>query len=265
MIMVDLFLYPLLVGLGVAALCGPLGSFVVWRRMAYFGETLSHSALLGVTMGLLLQVNIDLAVIASSLLLALVLVGVQRRWALATDSLLGILAHSALSLGLVAVSLADIRLDVSAWLFGDLLAVDHRDLYRVLIGGGAVLGLLLAFWRPLVSMTVHAELAEVEGAPVRRLQLLLMLMLAVVIAVAMRTVGALLITSLLIIPAATAERVARSPEQMAVGASLLGMLAVVGGLWASLILDTPAGPSVVVCSAALFVLTWLLAGAGGRR
>ncbi|MCY4471579.1 MAG: zinc ABC transporter permease subunit ZnuB [Kistimonas sp.] len=263
--MIDLLLYPLLVGLGVAAVCGPLGSFVVWRRMAYFGETLSHSALLGVTMGLLFEINPDIAVIISSLLLAVALVCVQRKWSLATDSLLGILAHSSLSLGLVALSLSNVRLDVTAWLFGDLLAVGRYDLYRVLIGGAIILALLCRFWRPLLSMTVHKELAAVEGVAVKRLELLLMLMLAVVIAVAMRTVGALLITSLLIIPAATAERLARSPEQMAVGASLLGMLAIMAGLWASLLLDTPAGPSVVVCSTLLFVLSWLAAGASTRR
>ncbi len=254
--MIELFLLPLLAGLGVAAVAGPLGTFVVWRRMAYFGETLSHSALLGVALGFLLQIDLNLAVAVGCIALALILVWLQQKRVMATDTLLGILAHSSLSLGLVVVSLLGaIRIDMMAYLFGDLLAVGTRDMYWVLGGGSAILGLLYWFWTPLLSITVHEELAEVEGIPVKRMRLLLMLMIALVIAVAMKIVGVLLITSLLIIPAATAQRLARSPEQMAFGASVLGMIAVSGGMAASLTWDTPTGPSVVVCSALLFVLS----------
>ncbi len=260
--MIDSFLiYPLLAGIGVAAIAGPLGTFVIWRRMAYFGETLSHSALLGVALGFLLNIDLNLSVAIGCIAIALLLVWLQQKQLMATDTLLGIFAHSALSLGLVVVSLLDnVRVDMMAYLFGDLLAVGLSDLLWIYGGGVVVLGLLWWFWDQLLAITVHQELAEVEGIKVNRIRLMLMLMVAMVIAVAMKIVGVLLITSLLIIPAATAQRLARSPEQMAIGASIVGMLSVCGGLWGSMMWDTPTGPSVVVCSVILFVFALLTSG-----
>ena len=214
--MADFLLYALLAGLALAIVAGPLGSFVVWRRMAYFGDTLSHAALLGVAMGFLLDVSPTIAVTVGCLLLAVLLVTLQQRQSLASDTLLGILAPSTLSLGLVVLSfMHEVRIDLMAYLFGDLLAISPTDLMWILGGSAAVLALLVALWRPLLAITVHEELAMVEGLPVAALRLALMLLIAVVIAVAMKIVGVLLITSLLIIPAAAAQRHARSPEQMA--------------------------------------------------
>ena len=249
----------LLAGLGVALATGPLGSFVVWRRMAYFGDTLAHAALLGVAVGLLLDVSPTLAVTVGCVLLAVLLVTLQQRQPLAADTLLGILAPSTLSLGLVVLSFnREVRIDLLGYLFGDLLAVGPSDLLWIVAGSALVLACLLALWRQLLAVTVHEELAQVEGLPVAGLRLALVLLIALVIAVAMKIVGVLLITSLLIIPAAAAQRHSRTPEQMAIGASLLGMLAVGGGLSLSWFEDTPAGPSIVVCAASLFLLSLAL-------
>ena len=257
--MADFLFYALLAGLALAIVAGPLGSFVVWRRMAYFGDTLSHAALLGVAMGFLLDVSPTIAVTVGCLLLAVLLVTLQQRQPLASDTLLGILAPSTLSLGLVVLSfMHEVRIDLMAYLFGDLLAISPNDLMWIMGGSAVVLALLVALWRPMLAITVHEELSTVEGLPVAALRMTLMLLIAVVIAVAMKIVGVLLITSLLIIPAAAAQRHARSPEQMALGASLLGMLAVCGGLALSWFKDTPAGPSIVVCAAALFLLSFVL-------
>ena len=257
--MPDFLLNALLAGLALALVAGPLGSFVVWRRMAYFGDTLSHAALLGVALGFLLDLSPTLAVTAGCLLLAVLLVTLQQRQPLASDTLLGILAPTTLSLGLVVLSFMDeVRIDLMAYLFGDLLAVGHEDLLWILGGSALVMALLLPLWRRLLAITVHEELARVEGLPVAALRLALMLLIAVVIAVAMKIVGVLLITSLLIIPAAAAQRHARSPEQMAVGASLVGIVAVCAGLSLSWFKDTPAGPSIVVSAAGLFLLSFVL-------
>ncbi|PIE25142.1 MAG: zinc ABC transporter permease [Neptuniibacter caesariensis] len=256
--MPDFLLYALLGGLGVAAVAGPLGSFVVWRRMAYFGDTLSHSALLGISVGFLLDINLNLAVVFCCVGLALLLVAMQRQRLVATDTLLGIMAHSALSLGLVAVSILEIRVDLMSYLFGDLLAVTTTDLYWIYGGGLLVLLLLKLLWGPLLAITISEELAHVEGVNVAWTRLALMLLIAVVIAIAMKIVGLLLITSLLIIPAAAARRLAQTPEQMAVGSGLAGCLSVAGGLALSWHYDTPAGPSVVVISLLIFVLLYAL-------
>ena len=254
--MTDFLLYALLAGLGVAAVAGPLGCFVVWRRMAYFGDTLAHSALLGVALGVLLEVNLSISVAAVPLLMALGLVYLEQRGILSLDTLLGILSHSALATGLAVISLLpDVRVDLISLLFGDLLSVTVDDLYVIYAVAAAVLGLLILLWKPLISITVQAELAAVEGIKVSAVRTALMLITALVIAIAMKIVGVLLITALLIIPAATARRMSRTPEQMALVASAIAMLTVVLGLSMSWQLDTPAGPSVVVCAALLFMLS----------
>ena len=257
--MPDFLLNALLAGLALAIVAGPLGSFVVWRRMAYFGDTLSHAALLGLALGLLLEVNPTLAVTFGCLLLAVLLGSLQQRLKLASDTLLGILAPTTLALGLVVLSfMSDVRVDLLGYLFGDLLAVSPTDLLWILGGSALVMLVLTLLWRPLLAITVHEELAQVEGLPVGALRLALMLLIAIVIAVAMKIGGVLLITSLLIIPAAAAQRHSRTPEQMALVASLLGVLAVCGGLALSWFKDTPAGPSIVVCAAAGFALSLLI-------
>ncbi len=251
----DFLTRALLGGFGVALAAGPLGTFIVWRRMAYFGDTLAHSGLLGVVLGTVLRVNPQLGVAATCLLVALALVLLQRRRGLATDTLLGILAHTTLSLGLVTLAfLETVRVDLVGYLFGDILAINASDLCWIWGGGLLALGALAGLWRPLLAITVHEELARVEGVAVFPVRLAFMLLVAIVIAVAMKVVGILLITSLLIIPAAAARRFAHSPESMAALASLFGGVAVGLGLWASLRWDTPAGPSVVVAATTLFVL-----------
>jgi len=254
--MPDFLLYALLAGLGVAIVAGPLGSFAVWRRMAYFGDTLAHSALLGVTFGLLLEVNLNLAVALGCLLLALLLVALQQNRFLATDTLLGILSHSTLALGLVAVSLfSSSRIDLLAYLFGDILSTSLTDVVTIWLISLSVIAALLWLWRPLLAITVHEELAQVEGVPVTAVRTALMLLMALVIAIAMKVVGVLLITALLIIPAAASRRLTRTPEQMAIVASCLGCIAVGVGLLASFLFDTPAGPSIVLAATGFFIIT----------
>jgi zinc transport system permease protein len=246
-------------GIGVAAVTGPLGAFVVWRRMAYFGDALSHSALLGVALGLLIGVNTNIAIIAVCIAFALLLVALQRQRYLASDTVLGILATGGLSLGLVVVALQDsIRIDLFGLLFGDVLAITVTDLYWIYGGGLVALALLLWLWRPLLAVTVHEDLARVEGVNVIAVQLGFMLVIAVVIAVAIKIVGVLLLTSLLVIPAAAARRVSSTPETMALLAALIGAVSVIGGLTGSLQWDTPAGPSVVLAAVALFLLVLLI-------
>ncbi|MDZ5646724.1 zinc ABC transporter permease subunit ZnuB [Nitrospirillum sp. BR 11828] len=254
----DFLLRALAGGVGVALVAGPLGCFVVWRRMAYFGDTLSHAALLGIALGFVAGINLMLAVALVGLVLAGVLVLMQRQRKLATDTLLGLLSHTTLSLGLIAVALLQtVRVDLMSYLFGDILAVSGGDLAWIWGGGVVVLVLLAWLWRPLLAMTVSEDLARVEGVPVLATQLGFMMLMAATIALAMKVVGVLLITALLIIPAACARRFARTPEVMAALAALIGALSVCGGLGASFRADLPAGPAVVVAAAALFLLTQL--------
>ena len=249
----DFFIYALVAGVCLAAISGPLGCFIVWRRMSYFGDTLAHSALLGVALGLLTGSSLQLSIIISSLLLAVLLSLLERRPDLATDTLLGILAHSALAIGVVVLALTQsVRINLEAYLFGSLLTITISDLLWIVAISITVLLVLLRIWNSLLSATVHAEIAQIEGLNVKRLNMLLVVMIALTIAVSMKVVGVLLITSLLIIPPATARRLSRNPEQMAILAAALGVVAVVTGLGAAFWLDTPAGPTIVVLATAFF-------------
>lgn len=254
--MIALLLPGWIAGVLLAIAAGPLGSFVVWRRMSYFGDTLAHASLLGVAFGLLLNVNPFYTVIAVTLLLAVLLVALERKPHLAVDTLLGIMAHSALSLGLVVVSLmSGVRVDLMAYLFGDLLSVTYSDIWMIAVGVTIVIAVLCWQWRALLSMTISPELAHVDGVNLQRSRIILMLVTALTIGLAMKFVGALIITSLLIIPAATARRFAKTPEQMASVAIVIGIIAVTAGLMFSAFYDTPAGPSVVLSAAVLFMLS----------
>lgn len=256
--MIALLLPGWLGGILLTLAAGPLGSFIVWRRMSYFGDTLAHASLLGIAVGLLFNLTPWYGVIILCLLLALLLVWIENKPQLALDTILGIMAHSALSLGMVVVSLmSGVRVDLMAYLFGDLLAVTAQDLLVIAVGIALVLFLLIYQWRNLLLMTISAELAQVDGVNLSRARLILMLVTALTIGVSMKFVGSLIITSLLIIPAATARRFSRSPEQMSVYATLTGILAVTGGMALSARFDTPAGPSVVICASLLFILSLL--------
>lgn len=256
--MIDEFLLrALLVGLMVAAAAGPLGCFVLWRRMVYLGDTLGHASLLGVALATVLAVHPLLGVLAASLVLAVALFALEARLGVAADSALGILAHGSLAIGLLIVSLAlgptqqGVLVGV---LFGDILAVGWSDVAIVAVALAAVALLLWRYWRAMLAAVAAPDVATAEGLPVAKLQLLQSVLLAVVIAVAIRSVGALLIGGLLVIPAASAAALARTPERMALLAALLGCLAVVAGLEVSSQLDVPTGPAIVVGALVLFGL-----------
>ena len=252
----------LLAGLAVAVATGPLGCFVVWRRMAYFGDATAHAAILGVALALAFQMSIFVGTMLVALVMAMIVSTLAGRgWAM--DTTLGVLAHSALALGLVAVSfLPTVRVDLSAYLFGDILAVSRADLAVIVAGSGLVAGLMVWRWSALLTATLNEDLAHAAGIDPARERMVLTVALAVVVAVALKVIGALLIAAMLIIPAAAARTLARSPEAMAISAITIGGVAVWGGLQMSLRLDTPSGPSIVAVAAGIFAT--LVAGASLR-
>ncbi|MBD3662875.1 metal ABC transporter permease [Sulfitobacter sp. TSTF-M16] len=248
-----------LAGLGVALAAAPLGCFVVWRRMAYFGDATSHAALLGVALALALELPIFAGVLIVALSMALVVSALAERH-VSTDALLGVLAHAALAFGLVSLSFLPGRaVDLSVYLFGEILAVTRADLALIWGGACVVVGLLAWRWQALLTATLNPDLAHAAGGNPRREQLVLTLTLAIVVAVAIKVVGALLIAALLIIPAAAARPLARTPEWMAIWAVILGAGAALGGLQLSFLFDTPTGPSIVSLAAVFFVTTTALA------
>ncbi|MDB6180080.1 metal ABC transporter permease [Paracoccus fistulariae] len=250
----DFFLRAMLAGLGLALVAGPLGSFVVWRRMAYFGDSTAHAAILGVALSLAFNFSIYAGTLTVALAMALLVTALVSRGQ-AMDTVLGVLAHSALAFGLVAISFVpSARVDLNAYLFGDILTVGRGDLALIWLGALAVLALLIWRWQNLLTATLNEELAMAAGIDPRIERLLLSVALAVVVALSIRIVGSLLISAMLIIPAAAARSLAGTPERMAANASLIACFSVMLGLGASLHLDTPAGPSIVAVAAVFFAI-----------
>jgi zinc transport system permease protein len=260
----DFLIRAALAGVGLSLATGPLGSFVVWRRMAYFGDATSHAAILGVALALATDLPVTFGTLVVALAMAFTVATLAARgWAM--DTTLGVLAHSALAFGLVAVSFVPgARTDLSAWLFGDILAVTRGDLALVWGGAAVVLGLLIWRWQALLTSTLNEDLAHASGLNPARERLVLTLALAVVVAVAIKVVGALLIAAMLIIPAAAARGLARTPEAMAAIAVVIGAGSAIAGLQLSLWQDTPAGPSIIAAAAVLFALSAMF-GRVGRR
>lgn len=251
----DFMVRAALAGLGVALAAAPLGCFVVWRRMAYFGDATAHAAILGVALAIALDVPVFGGALFVALGVALAVTGLSGR-GFATDTLLGVMAHSALAVGLVAASLlAGLRIDLMAYLFGDILAVTTADLAVIWGGGALVLGLLAWRWNALLTATLNPDLAIASGIDPRREQLILTLTLAVVVAIAIKVVGVLLIAALLLVPAAAARPFSSTPERMAALAAAAGAVSVLGGLRISFESDTPSGPTIVCVAAGLFILS----------
>lgn len=244
----------LLAGLGLALIAAPLGCFVMWRRMAFFGETVAQSGLIGIAIGLGLALNLTATVLLVTLLVSALLLLLSRQDIVPIDSILGILAHSALALGVIVASLVrGPQVDLMAFLFGDIFAVTVVDLRWVLFGGIGSLVALMAIWRNLLSLSLHEDMAAAEGVPVDKVKIFFTLILALVVAIAIKIVGVLLTIAFLVIPAAAARPLSETPEQMAFFAAIFGMLAVAMGLFVSISLDTPGGPSIVMMLSILFV------------
>ena len=247
-----------LAGIALALASGPLGCFVVWRRMAYFGDATAHAAILGVALSLAFSISIFIGVMVAALAMAFMILSLSGRM-FAVDTLLGVAAHGALALGLVAITfIPGVRVDLSAYLFGDILAVGRVDLLVICMGSSLVLLVLWLRWERLLLLTLNVDLAAARGIDTRREGMILMVILAVLVAVAIKIVGALLITAMLIIPAAAARPISRTPEWMAGVAATAAVIGVVGGLSASFYWDTPTGPSIVVAASVLFAGATLL-------
>ena len=252
----DFFIRALIAGIGIALITGPIGCFIIWRRLSFFGDTLSHSALLGVTIGFFFDINVAFSVFLISSAVALILLKLQKTTKLPGDALLGLLAHSSLAVGLVVISfLSSIRFDIMGLLFGDILAVNEIDLLIIWLGGAIILFILKIIWTPLFASTVNNELAEAEGMNPERANAIFTILLAAIIAISIKIVGLLLITGMLIMPAAMSRNISNNPQQMVKLSAVGGLLSVLIGLFSSMQFNSPSGPSIITAALILFSLT----------
>ena len=254
----DFLIRAFVAGIGLAIITGPLGCFIVWRRLSYFGDTLAHSALLGVVIAYALSFNIILSVFVISGIISLSLLYLQRKTYLPNDALLGLLAHSVLAIGLVLLGLLTfIRIDLMGLLFGDILSVNFQDILIIWIGGAFVMFVLIKIWKPLFAGTVNLDLAKAEGLNPEMANAIFTILIAAVIAISIKIVGILLITGLLILPASASRNLSSTPIQMAIIASIVGLVSVILGLFSSIAWNTSTGPTILTLALGIFVITLL--------
>lgn len=236
---------------------GPLGSFIILRRMSSFGDTLSHASILGLSISVLLDVNPFYINVLFVLLLAIVISWLEEHSFLSLDTILGVIANSSLSVGLILMSLMsnNYNIDINSYLFGDLLTVSFSDLIPLIIGSFLILVVFKYYWNKIVLMTINSELAVIDGVNLYKTRLILILITALTIGMSTKFFGVLIITSLLIIPAASAQKLSNSPEQMVFLSTLIGIFSVTGGIYLSVFFDIPTSPSIVVCASLVFFLS----------
>ena len=248
----------ILAGIAVALISGLVGCFVVWRRMSYYGESIAHSSLLGVGFAILMGVSINLGIVFTCLLFGILFLWLQHSKVLSSDTLLGVLSHLALALGIIVISLNKIKIDIHAFLFGDILTVSSSDLWAMYLGVLIAVFLICYNWSSLLLVTIDEDLAKAEGVNTLNINLLFTSILTIVVAISIQIIGLLLITAMLIIPAAASRRLTNSPETMALVATFIGILSVILGIMLSVEIDAPSGPSIVLVSAILFFLSPIL-------
>jgi zinc transport system permease protein len=254
-VLVSVLIPAMVAGCALAAMCGPLGCVIVWRRMAYFGDALAHAALLGVAVALVCDaLPIPVAILCVCVLAALVLPLLLRDQRIHADTALGMIAHSALALGIVLITMVgDGSMELESYLIGDILALNGMHVVVICAVALVVVITIGAYWRRILMVVLEPATAQLHSVAVSRIEIGFVVILAVLVAMSVQLVGVLLLTSMLIIPAAAAGNIARSPGRMAIIASAIGMVAVVAGLMASVRLDTPPAPTMVVVASIIYV------------
>ncbi len=252
----DFLVRSVIAGLIMVAIAAPMGCLMVWQRLAFLSDTLGHAAVMGVGLGLLLEVTPVFGVLAVALLIVFSLNRVDSFNSALSETTLAIISHTGLAGGIILVGLLPAQsVNLEAILFGDLLATTSADLVRLLITTLVLLLLLLHHWRSFVAVSVSREIAQAEGIEVRKVQFLMYIMIALLVAVMMKVMGVLLIAAMLVIPTTSARLFSRSPEQMVAVSALYGLGALAGGIGSSFQFDWQTGPAIVVCATLLMLVT----------
>ncbi len=251
---IELLLPSILAGILIAVSSGALGCFVVWRRMAFFSDTLAHSAILGTALALIVDIDVIYGLLAYGAVVALVLARFDQKLQVSSDTLLAIIAQGSLALGILLLPFAGTSINIEALLFGDILAINWRDVVVTTVICVVILLSLFVAWQPLLTLSINEDLAATEGIAVTRYKALLFLLLAALVAVAVQIVGVLLISALVLVPAATARRLAHTPLQMLLIAPAIGAISVFLGFFGAYQLNTATGPSIVIAA----IVIWLL-------
>jgi zinc transport system permease protein len=252
----DFLVRSVIAGLIMVVIAAPMGCLMVWQRLAFLSDTLGHAAVMGVGLGLLLEVTPVFGVLAVALLIVFSLNRVNSFNSALSETTLAIISHTGLAGGIILVGLLPAQsVNLEAILFGDLLATTSADLIRLLITTVVLLLLLLHHWRSFVAVSVSREIAQAEGIEVRKVQFLMYIMIALLVAVMMKVMGVLLIAAMLVIPTTSARLFSRSPEQMVAVSAFYGLGALVGGISSSFQFDWQTGPAIVVSATMLLLIT----------
>ena len=242
----------------LCALCGPMGCLVLWQRLGFLGDTLAHATLFGVCIAALSHLSPLLCVLVVTIVLALLLARFRDRAHMAMSTLLAIVAQSALALGVIGLSITPERSNMTTFLFGDLLALSNKDILTLLVLVPVGLIVIKLLWIRLLKITLSEDIAASDGLNINFIRTAFMVTLALTVAIASQLVGILMVTSLMVLPAAAARVITKTPESMAVAATLIAMVGAIFGLYCSWMVNIPTTPMITLCF--LGILLILLVG-----
>jgi len=254
----EFIIYAILAGIAVAISLCPLGCIILWRRLPYLGDAIAHSAIFGIVLGLLFGINITLSIVLTSITFSLLLTMLRRK--LEHNITVVIFSYSFLALGLFLLPfvVSNAQIDIFSYLFGDILLVDDHEIYITTACAILVLIWIYFRWKKLLLMAINEDLAVVEGINPYRLDLEFMLITACVIGISIKIIGVLLMAAIIIIPAAAARNISRTPVQMLLFSVMFGILSILIGIGGSYWFDSPSGPSIVLASTLLFLTSLFL-------
>ncbi|MBI4849592.1 MAG: metal ABC transporter permease [Nitrospirae bacterium] len=242
----------------VGVLCPFVGNFVVLRRMSFFSDAISHSAFAGIAVGALLGIDLSVSSVVVAILISMLIAVLSEKTSLSHDTVIGIAFSGSIASGMLVMGmLKGYRADIFTYLFGDILAITNTDLLLLFVIGVLCISALLFFSKPFLQITFNRDLAQVEGINVRLFEYLLFFIIAIVVTVSLKIIGIILVTSLLVVPAAAAKNLALSMRRLFALSCIFGLVSGITGLMLSVYLNTPSGPTIVLVSVGIFFLTML--------
>ncbi len=252
----DFLIRSLLAGTLMVLVAAPMGCLMVWQRLAFLADTLGHASVLGIALALVMAVQPVFGVLlVIGVIMVILRLSTGDRPVALSESMLAIVSHTGLAAGILLLGASGFgNISLEALMFGDLLATTKADLFFIAVTVVVLLLILWRHWHDFVAVSVSAEIAQAEGIAVKRVQLILYLMIALLIAVMMKIMGVLLIGAMLVIPVNAARKFSHSPEQMMWLSLLFGALSLYFGVFFSWQFDWQTGPAIVVVAASWLML-----------
>ncbi|KDB19613.1 metal ABC transporter permease [Wolbachia endosymbiont of Glossina morsitans morsitans] len=254
----DFFINSLVAVVVISLVTGALGSFMIWQRLSYLGDSLSHSSLLGVALALIFEISPSLSIMLIAITFA-ILLSLNFNRLYSADTILNIVTNVVLSSSLILMSfLPSGNNSIISSLFGDILTLDQSDIVLIFLTSAVVTLILIFRWRYWLMISINQDLAVVEKINVNFVRLEFLITLAIFIAIAAKLIGILLVAAFLLIPAASARLISKTPMEMIIVATVFSVISGISGLMLSASFDLLTGPAIILVAAVYLIIAYFI-------